>query len=401
MPPMVPRFFSAFAMVIFAIGQIYLVPKVVDVSDGLDFRLVWLAGDLWNNGINPYSDRFNQEYLQRFGLGPQSHFWVYPPSFQPLAGFLARLDFVHALQVWNILNFCFLHLASLLVARTITSAESADVLSVYLIIVGLASMMQATAVAISIGQTSFLVYLGIALLIYGYRTRQVVYVAAALTIVGLKPSVGIVLFCAVFASAHLRCAIIPAVMMHALLVMVSAAQMGLMADMIGFFGAVSSYATEGGPANAAENLIGLVQIANLFGLYLNGTILLLVACGTAFLIGWWAPDWALLTISLVCIIGLLVVPLHSYDLTFTVIVVAPTLCARFFPRSFFLLMGFVLLFRAENLARVTGITNPDGHIFPGSLIETIGLLILAIATYACWFGAERLDGDPKSKVSRS
>lgn len=370
---------------IFVVGQIYLLPKVIDNTDGLDFRLIWLAGSLWADGISPYSQEFAIAYSEKFGQGPLSHFWVYPSSFHPIAGLLSQFDFHAALQIWNSINFIIIHISSFFVARAVAISPHDSVLAIYLVTAGAACLMQATAVALAIGQTSFLIYLGVALLVYGWGGGRLSKTAVTMGLVaaGLKPSVGLVLFCAAIVRRDLRFSAMLAVLIHMMLAVISASKTGFLSDLIGFLQAVARYEAEGGPANAPQNLVGLVQLIDLSGFDINGNLLLLIACAIAVLAARRASTAQKYAVFIISIIGFLVTPLHSYDLTFVAVAVAVAMTCE---RPVYLvpfLLGFTLIFRSDNMQIATGVGNPIGEIFPGSMIATIGVLIMTVTALVC------------------
>jgi len=98
------------------IATFYLSSKIFSYEDGLDFRLLWLSGQVWANGGNPYDGEFITAYKLIFGDGPVSHFWVYPPSWSIITIPLSLLSFKQALLAWNVLNFLMLVALSYLTA---------------------------------------------------------------------------------------------------------------------------------------------------------------------------------------------------------------------------------------------------------------------------------------------
>src|SRR6476659_3850207 len=84
-----------FTLLLSLLAVVYLSPKLFlfRADEALDFRLVWLAGRIWASGGDPYGPNFLREYLQVFGEGPNTHFWVYPPYWYPIALSLSYLQF--------------------------------------------------------------------------------------------------------------------------------------------------------------------------------------------------------------------------------------------------------------------------------------------------------------------
>ncbi|MGC9420802.1 MAG: glycosyltransferase 87 family protein [Rhodovulum sp.] len=158
----------AAAVLALAVSQAYLLPKVLHAGDGLDFRLIWLAGQLWNDGISPYSNQFLAAYHSAFGDGPISHFWVYPPYWAVIAGPMSLLSFENALTAWNLVNYLLLLLSSGIIA-TLLPARAAPLSRGLWFIRALCilSLAQATPFSIALGQTSMLILAGCACLLAG------------------------------------------------------------------------------------------------------------------------------------------------------------------------------------------------------------------------------------------
>ncbi|MDS9468795.1 hypothetical protein RGQ15_14610 [Paracoccus sp. MBLB3053] len=380
MKPVGSRAFPLAAAMLFLLGQAYLIPKVFNSTDGLDFRLIWLSGKLWAQGIDPYSSEFEIAYARIFGSGPESHFWVYPPSWHPFAAILSSFEFGRAVQIWNLFNLSLLHGASLLAALALRPAGGSSMLALYLMLVGVGSLMQATPVALSIGQTSFILYFSIALFALSLRKGSMVLMMAAIMMAGFKPSIGAVLFVAALARPELRLGALFAVLAHLAVAVISGVSHGFARDFYGFLSALARYSDEGGPANAPQNLVGITQIFDLFGGHVSGFLLIGLAGALGFATIRFVADFGRSVLAICAVIGLLVVPLHTYDLTFTVLVLGVAVST--WPSRYCILAsaGFLLLFRPENFAQLSGVMNPDGSIFPGSLLATIGLICVALAS---------------------
>ena len=199
-------------LVAFAIsGIFYLAPKVISTHEnGLDFRLIWLAGKQWAAGGNPYGHEFLSRYLEIFGRGPNTHFWVYPPNWWPLAVPLSLLPFPTSFAAWKLINFAILIYSTYLVSRSVANVSRQNYLPIFYAGIGYVCTMQATAVTIAIGQTSIIVYLGISLFFYALLERRPGILIASLVCLALKPNIGIVAAAAVIALPAYRWTLIPA-----------------------------------------------------------------------------------------------------------------------------------------------------------------------------------------------
>ena len=187
-----------FLVLFAAVGISYLAEKAFWHSgSGLDFRLIWLAGKMWSAGQNPYGAEFHGLYFAAFGLGPNTHFWVYPPNWWPLAVPLSFLSFKTAFLVWRLLNVAALVAATALVARSVGNSLRQNWLPIFLAGLGYVCLMQSTAVTFALGQTSIVVYLGIALFVYGLLENRSGIIVAALVCLMMKPNIGVVAVAAI------------------------------------------------------------------------------------------------------------------------------------------------------------------------------------------------------------
>ena len=74
---------------------------------GFDFRVVWLAGQVWNDGGNPYDfeawDRLYKEapFFPKMAI---LHGFYYTPSMAPICRIIALLDFHTAVLLWRFIS---------------------------------------------------------------------------------------------------------------------------------------------------------------------------------------------------------------------------------------------------------------------------------------------------------
>ena len=119
------------------------------------------------SGNNPYSEAFNFFYFEHFGSQRASHFWVYPPYwFVPAAG-LSKLEFEAAVLIWNLSGYLALWVGVASMIFALRLKESQTMMPYVLILVAVASLQQAAPFALSLGQSSLIVFLGVAFFITG------------------------------------------------------------------------------------------------------------------------------------------------------------------------------------------------------------------------------------------
>jgi hypothetical protein len=399
----------AWSIVVFALSQAYLLPKVLHVGDGHDFRLIWLAGRLWSAGINPYDPGFVNHYLEQFGPGPTSHFWVYPPNWWLPSILLSSLSFQTSVLLWNIISHASLLGGCWLTAVGSCPPRSKARLPTFFLVSAFASTMQDTTVTIAIGQTSLVVFLGASLFSFGWklansgldRQRQAsVLLGVGLYVLALKPNIGIMFFAAALTQRQFLRPALLAGGLAALSCLPTAVIFGIEESWTSFARALRSYGADGIVANAPPNMTGLQNLADLMGLALPTSPLIalaLVLVVLASLSGRLRTHLPEATVAL----AFSIVPLHSYDLVGAALVIP----LASFPVSFTTLVasfGLAALWRPANLASISDVQHPDSGIFPGSLIASIGITVVAAAILVrAWTkGRARCDEAPRPREAR-
>ncbi|MDF2231664.1 glycosyltransferase 87 family protein [Albimonas sp. CAU 1670] len=81
-----------------------LAPRAFEAMP-IDTRYIWLAGQMWRDGLNPY----DHDALSTFGIAqmpgtPTIFVWSYSPHFWPVARFLAEFDHGTAPVVWGLIS---------------------------------------------------------------------------------------------------------------------------------------------------------------------------------------------------------------------------------------------------------------------------------------------------------
>lgn len=364
------------------LSQVYLFPKVMVTDNGLDFRLIWLAGRLWSEGMSPYSEAFLDAYRINFGNGPISHFWVYPPYWWIISRPLGGLPFETALMVWNIANYTLLILAAAMASMLQKNGSNALPCAMrFILILALLSFVQATPFAISIGQTTFLVLSGLALLLRSSLTHDKLLCALGVSLVMLKPNYGLFIVICMLWNRWTWGPIAAVVGAYIAAIFLAAIPSGLVETVSGFLGNLSLYSAPHVSANQPENQTGIVHLAEVFGVSMYPAFALGLSLAIAVVTGLVVrPSTEALLV--VAIATAFLVPLHTYDLTFCVFLVV-VLLARGTPAvAMICLISLIFLVRPANLAALSGVTNPASmSSFQGSLVASIGLALLCIAAF--------------------
>jgi hypothetical protein len=377
------------AVLLLLLAVAYLGSKVFEDSDTVDFKFIYLAGDLWLEGQNPYSEVYAARGEQDFPGLNRPGYLLYPPHWWSIATASALIPYETALVAWRIacalclLGGCAaLHATGRALAAPFLPARTVLVLV-------LAMSMSATAIAISLGQTSCLLFLGISLYTLAYVRQQRVLMVLALVIVMLKPNVGMALSLflvpslAWWPSLAVAAAVVLAASLPALL------PFGVVEVLRGYLAALAEW--EALPTNAAHSTTGVRNAAHLlFGAAVPGGLLALAGFAAAALIGLAArlsplrgsearhrAAWLCLLVVTVA----LLVPLHTYDLMFLLPVVPLSASLPAAAEAFVLLL-FLPLWRPNNLATLIGLADPESRFFPETMVATMTIFAMAAGVAA-------------------
>jgi hypothetical protein len=365
-------------------GLLYLTLKVIESvgTGGLDFRLIWIAGEVWSAGDNPYSPAFHAAYGEHFGPVLATAFWTYPPYWFPIATAFAALPFHAARVAWTAMNAALLLASCVVVARTLGTTAGRDSRALLLEGVAFACFLQASPVCLSLGQTSILLCFGASLVFAGMVRDRAWLTLAGGILLALKPHVGVVLLAGAFARGPRRWPSIAAgaVALGAVLPIGIAGDLAVQTS--GFLSALARYRASELAANGAPNLTGAVHLADWMGLppLVSGTWVL-VACALALALGFSQrnAESAQARVALfgaLLSIALLFVPLHSYDMVALVVLalIARSAVPAGWPA---IALGLLVAFRPGNLVKVFGAQRSESAIFPESPIVSLALVAIA------------------------
>lgn len=358
------------------ISQVYLLPKVIDVSDGQDFRLIWLAGEVWMSGENPYSEDFNLTYLVHFGSQRASHFWVYPPYWYTVSTALNQLEFREAVLIWNLVSYAALWGGAISLVSALEAVGYRVGMPSVLIIGSIASLLQATPFSIALGQTSLLLFIGVSLFIVGSLREKLLFVVIGLLLAMLKPQVGVLLLTFSVVNRRLQPA---AVLVLAILSVASLPAIyvgGFIETVFGFIENIISYNASDAVANLPEHLLGVQKMLSIANFDVSSLILILISVFLIAIAKFFYKDGPQ-TLHITILLALLGSGLHTYDLT--IIICLIPFIVLYGWRVVFYIVGFLLIVRAGNLASVLSIPAFDSEIFPGSIHATLGLVLFTIA----------------------
>ena len=369
-------FYGSF--VLLALALFYLLQKSVFSSDEpSDYQFIWLAGDMWRSGLNPYSDVYFSLGEERFvGLHPPK-VWFYPPNWWPVAWASSATSFETGLLLWRGLSalclgagiFAVVHAFQRHVGRIgILRINSALIF---------ACLMSATPIAMALGQTSFLSFLGLSLFLAAFLSDRKILMVAGISLLMLKPQIGLP-FC-FFLLANRRWI---STLVIAAIVSIAAAFPAFLyvspASFIENYVSQFSFHNEMLP-NHPRAMTGVRNLGyDLFGVWISTLQLTLTASVFAFLLGLLSGlpgKTRAIELGFLLVLVVLIVPLHTYDMMLLVPLIV--LVARMgWIYQGIVFLGLILVFRANNLAKVTGFFDHSTTHFEGSRITSIGLLII-------------------------
>lgn len=361
---------------------------------GYDFRFIWLAGDLWLDGINPYSDAYERAGKLRISEGHIPTLWPYPPTWWAFSVPLGALDIYTANVVWNIANIIMIVWGTVLLSKSfvvafpdITASIAARfggwmAAAVFGTVLFLLSVLEATAILLSVGQTTIFACFGITLMLWSRVHRFSWVEAFGLALILLKPQIGVPYAIVLLLTGNRsRYVVLLAGVFSAILMI--PAMLGDPSVFLDFVRNVTSY-DDFTKANLPLSMTGMrlvifevlnKDIGNLIAAGLTLGVVLLACVGPTRLCR--SPDqavhaWQLYGLSTTVIVAL--APLHIYDFVLLAVPLPFLFCANGMGRVL-LLAGAALIWRSENLGALTGFHDPGVEIFPGSRLATIGAMI--------------------------
>ncbi|MBK5927523.1 glycosyltransferase 87 family protein [Rhodobaculum claviforme] len=354
--------------IILSLSTIYLIAKAVG-SSGLDFRLIWLAGVVWSEGASPYGEAYGLQYIAEWGPGPITHFWVYPPWWWPISNLSALTEFSTATLSWAITGAGISLVSCLIIVLNLGQDRH------YAFLAGgtataLVCVSQPLIWGISIGQTSFLLLGGIALLIHAEVRGSTFARISGLVLLMLKPSVGVFFLLFYLMIPEGRRSVTGALAALVVMTLPSLLFLGF-SDVWGMAEALQRYGAPEMIFNSFANSTGLVQLASLLGVEASGALrtgIKMVAAGAALGLGLIAtrrrdPVGCL---AALCCLLMILLPLHSYD---AVLIVPAVMYAVFRLRPGIpFLIAALLLVRPLNIAGWTGLVNPSSKVFIDSAL---------------------------------
>ncbi len=349
----------------------------------VDFRYFWLAGRMWGLGLDPYSPAFATTGATLLPKGSGVYYWLYPPAWWSICTPLSLLGLQDALTVWRVIG-CLAALAgTALVVSSLTEGQPRPLRAVAMAgTCALAVAIEATRNALVGGQSSLIVYFGVALLVTGRLRASKPLFVCGMVLALLKPQVGLPLLLVFATVREYRRLALTALAVTLVLAAPQWVVHGpilslreLLSNMKQFDTLPSNTPlTLSGPAHLLARAGVTLPTRAAFGLALAGLLPAVWLLRRAPR----APDGLLLALAV--IVGL--APLHNYDMTLLVIVAA--LLVTRAPRPAMVVITSVAMLLAFRPARIERLFDVPIYADASAgliLISCAGLLLLA---GACW-----------------
>lgn len=392
---------AALAILTSLMALAYLAAKAFfDTADTIDFKFIWLAGDLWNQGIDAYTDAFANTGQQMFVGTNRPEGLLYPPSWYPIASLTAHMPYDLAHKVWRVASAGFLICGSVICLRTVQHSlgrigwlRGAG----FLLFISASS---ATAVALSLGQTSPLIFLGVSLFLHAVLTRSTPWMTLALYLVMLKPNFGIVFAAFLVAQPFWWRAILAAIALSLIASLPALLPYGPLNVLGHYAGQLSHYDTL--PSNLPPGATGVRNLMfQVFGITLSSALLALLGAAFAFAIGLRSTlsrhaketPLALASVySVVLATALFAVSLHTYDLFILGPLLISSLRMTRVSQTVVVAAMMLAIFRGTNVVAATGLYFRASGYFPDSFLASIAILVVFVTVLLDWTGAARTEG---------
>lgn len=390
----------------FVVGLFYLLFKTYQVSSvaTYDFKYIWLAGKLWLQGVNPYTAEYAEFARQNINQGHVPSMWVYPPNFY-IPAILSGLTPVNLSSIlWNVAGVVMIIASSALLTAAalpisiktlpdtgflrLVRKRLTSPLNLFFIHLGLMATLQATAITLSVGQTSILIYFGVSLLLYGLKKNFKWTSGIGLAITFLKPQIGAIVLIVILLHKTNWMMFVRAAIVSAAISLPAFIQSPLVIfDWLRNVHRYDGYAV----ANMPQSTTGLRNVFwDLFssdiGNMTSMIASLIVIGGLCITLkylrrGMEAQSEAQHTAKMIIISSIAILalaPLHIYDFVLFGIVLL-TLMTMSGMNLIFTGIGAFLLWRADDIAAMTGFYAHGTEHFEGTRLATLGAIIVSYA----------------------
>lgn len=176
---------------------------------GYDFRYFWLAGRMWLDGLSPYGPAFPEAGARLVTEGHVPVIWPYPPNFWLPSVWLGFFGIDTAWRIWLVLQAAAMIATSAALAfgmpvhRLPGSEIAGSPLSrtgFFGLHLAIVASSEAAFVSTHPGQFTYFLALGAALVVVGLIRGRTALVVVGVTILLMKPQIGLVVASGLMAS---------------------------------------------------------------------------------------------------------------------------------------------------------------------------------------------------------
>lgn len=384
------------SVLMFIIGVAYITVKIPNSnSQSIDAKYFWTAGTIWLKGQNPYDIEIFRDVHEEIFFSKEGLQFAYPPSWGPLAMTFALFPFEPADWLWRITNYLSLTGIFLMTVLFLKKEKLADWKDGRVWLGGAyIYTLQAVAQVLDMGQTAIICSLGLILLLYGIRNKNIYLSTFGFYLLSLKPHLALIPLSFLFFTRYYS------VFFWGIFVVILASFLAMIRG--GFFTTISgfisnlffftTYSKNVVSVNLPDKLTGLINLSYYLGLNLSMLVLVIPALIFTLIVSFFASRYYansmtkirktqvnsdILTGEFIISIFILLValtsffmPLHYYDFT----IYAPLMMMSLYlpwRSSICLLPGLLLGFRPENISGLLG-------LFDGQILASLAALILVI-----------------------
>lgn len=365
----------------------------------LDFRFFWLAGEFWTSGRSPYDAAYAAAAEAEFGIA-RGAIWYYTPNWFPVAAVLSLPDPLTASRFWLVANAAMSIGAAAFSVGAFRASHNQSILidprspiaafllslpahTMFFLFAGAFALAQATGNTLHLGQSSMLIALGASLVAFGAARGKLAAAAVGLSIMMLKPQIGILVCASLAFTPFGRRAVVAAAAISILAAAPAFLAMTPAAFLSDFAGGVAHYTDQSynmPPAvTGARHLVwffGGADMGSLF--YLLIALALICAFGIAANVKHARASGADYVVASLAIAAA-ASPLHIYDFT---LLAAPALFAVSLrmPAGAVCLAALALIWRAGNLPQPV-VDIGVGVYYPGSAWASLAVAAISAAFF--------------------
>lgn len=360
---------------------LYLVSKsLLDPTDTIDFKSIWLAGRFWHEGRNPYTEDYVLAGEALFVGMNRPDGWFYPPNWWPIATAFSSFDYAFAGRLWRAVNGLLVVVGCIVLLSGMKDARINAFRWMAVFVLVYTSTMSATAFSLSLGQTSIIIFFAFCIFVRAWLRKERFLMGVALILLALKPPIGLVLagflmptkfWWRSLAGAGVVVGVfsLPPFWLHG--------WDGVISLMLTRLNEYGSFAVNAAPSTTGlRSVLFFAADISVSAMHLTAVALLISIC-----LGWLVSyiDFArndVVPLAAVISVGIALVPMHTYDALLLVPIVLAILAVPLITRIL-LALCLVIVWRLNNFSEFFGLIAPGETYFSGTLLLSVVAFLLA------------------------